>query len=227
MIAGRVRQRVVRRLGLISWFVMLAILGAACGEPGPTGSIVASPSGGTIESASASASAAPSATATSSPSAPPSLPAGVSVDPGLLEVLPPDVDGVPLQPDPDTAAQVGSDLLLAESARSIAVAIAVAPGTSDSADVAVASVIRLLPDVYDEAFFQEWRDTYDEAACEVADGVESEDETELGGRHVYTATCTGGATTYHTYLEDQNFIVSVTASGDRRFGELIMANLAG
>jgi hypothetical protein len=173
----------------------------------------------------------PAATSEVSPSppasTPPTLPAGVSVDPGLLEVLPAKVDGVSLQPDPETAAQVGSDLLLAESARSIAVAVAAAPGASDSADLAVASVVRLLPDVYDEAFFQEWRDTYNEAACEVADGVESEDETELAGRHVYTGTCAGGAMTYHTYLEDQGFIVSVTASGERRFGELIMANLAG
>lgn len=158
---------------------------------------------------------------------PPSLPPGVSVDPGLLEVLPTEIDGVALQPDPDTAAQVGSDLLLAESALTIAVAIAVAPGASDTEDLAVASVIRLRPDVFDEAFYQEWRDTYDEAACDVADGVESEDVTEIAGRQVYTATCVGGASTYHTYLVDQGFIVSVTASGPRGFGELIMAGLAG
>ena len=211
-----------------AWPAILVLLVAACGQSGPTGSIAASPSAGAVTSASASATVEPSTAAPSAPaSTPPTLPAGVGVDPGLLEVLPTEVDGVPLQPDPDTAAQVGSDLLLAQSARSIAVAAAIAPGASDSADLAVASVVRLLPDVYDEAFYQEWRDTYNEAACEVADGVESEGETELGGRHVYTATCTGGAVTYHAYLEDQNFIVSVTASGDRRFGELIMANLAG
>jgi hypothetical protein len=32
--------------------------------------------------------------------------------------------------------------------------------------------------------------------------------------------------TYHTYLEDQGFIVSITATGPRRFGELIVAGLA-
>jgi hypothetical protein len=148
------------------------------------------------------------------------------VDPGLLEVLPTGIDGVTLQPDPDQAAQIASDPLLAESTLSLAVALA-APGASDSEDLAVASVIRLRPDVFDEAFYQEWRDTYNNAACEVADGVEAEDETEIAGRPVYAGTCVGGARTYHTYLVDQGFIVSVTATGERRFGELIMAGLAG
>ena len=81
--------------------------------------------------------------------------------------------------------------------------------------------------MFDEAFYQEWRDTYNEAACQVADGVEAEDETEIGGRQVYTGTCVGGARTYHTYLVDQGFIVSITDTGERRLGEQIMAGLAG
>jgi hypothetical protein len=151
----------------------------------------------------------------------------MTVDPGLLEVLPAEIDGVALRPDPDTAARIASDPLLAQSALSIAVALAAAPDASSGDDLAVASVIRLRPDVFDEAFYQEWRDTYDEAACEVADGVESQEGTEIAGRQVYVATCAGGAMTYHTYLLDQNFMVSVTASGPARFGELIMAGLAG
>jgi hypothetical protein len=141
----------------------------------------------------------------------------------LLEVLPAEVDGIALEPDPATATQIASDLLLADSAISIAVALAVVPGSDD---VAVASVVRLHPDIFDEAFYQEWRDTYDDAACEVADGVESTDETDLAGRLVYVATCAGGAMTYHAFLEDQVFLVSVTASGQRQLGELIMAGLA-
>jgi hypothetical protein len=96
-----------------------------------------------------------------------------------------------------------------------------------SEDVAVASVIRLRPDVFDEAFYQEWRDTYNQAACEVADGVDTESPAQIGGRASYLGTCVGGARTYHTYLEDQGFIVSVTATGERGFGELILAGLAG
>jgi hypothetical protein len=142
-------------------------------------------------------------------------------------VLPAQIDGVPLEADAITADEVSRDPLLAESALSIAVALAVAPGAPDSEDLAVANVIRLRPDVFDEAFYQEWRDTYDEAACEVADGLESATQTEIGGRPTYIGTCVGGAMTYHTYLEDQGFLVSITATGERRFGELILAGLAG
>lgn len=169
----------------------------------------------------------PSPTTSSAAEAPPTLPPGVTVDTGLLEVLPTGIDGVTLEADSATAAEIGSDPLLADSTVSLAVALAVAPGPSDSEDLAIASVIRLRPDVFDEAFYQEWRDTYNEAACEVADGVEAEDETEIAGRVVYVGTCVGGARTYHTYLVDQGFIVSITATGERRFGELIMTGLAG
>ncbi len=208
----------------------LGVSAAACGPAQPTTSPAPSGSGLAPLAASPGATATPSTANSPSPPAiasPPASPAGVTVDPGLLEVLPAKVDGVSLQPDPTTAAQVAGDHLLAGSAISIAVALAVGTGASASDDLAVASVIRLRPDVFDEAFFQEWRDTYDEAACEVADGVASDTETEIGGRTAYVGTCVGGAQTYHVYLEDQVFIVSITASGARRFGELILAGLAG
>lgn len=205
----------------------LALGVAACGPTQPTES--ASPQ-------TAPATAVPTAPAPSSASPsrplpptsleiPPSLPPGVSVDPGLLEVLPLAVDGVALEADPDTAAEIASDPLLADSALSVAVALA-ATGTSASDDLAVASVIRLRPDLFDEAFYQEWRDTYNEAACEIADGVEFETPTEIGGHAAYVGTCSGGAQTYHTYLEDQGFIVSVSATGERRLGEQILAGIA-
>jgi hypothetical protein len=149
------------------------------------------------------------------------------VDPGLLEVLPADVDGATLLPDSETAAQLAADPFLAESAIGLAVAIVVAPGASDTEDLAVASVIRLKPDVFDEAFYQEWRDGYNDAACEVADGVASDDQRMIAGRVVHIATCTGGTEAYHTFLEDQGFIVSVTSTGPGAFGEQIMAGLAG
>ena len=200
-----------------SSLVLLAVAAtfAACGPIAPT----SPPSG--AASTTPSQPPSPSIRAAS----PPALPAGVTVDPGLLEVLPAEIDGVTVEPDATAAAEIGRDPLLAESALSIAVAFVVAASTSGSEDLAVASVIRLRPDVFDEAFYQEWRDAYNEAVCEVADGVESEEETEIGGRLVYAATCVGGAQTYHTYLEDQGFLVSITATGERRFGELILAGL--
>lgn len=213
-----------------SALALLVVVVAACSPGQPTPPPTRQPSTAVDSPSGPSASPSAAIPSSASPLASPSLPPGVTVDPGLLEVLPAEIDGVALEPDPATAAEVGSDPLLADSVLSLAVAVAVAPGdgTSSAAnDLAVASVIRLRPDVFDEAFYQEWRDTYNEAACEVADGVESEDETELDGRQVYVATCVGGARTYHTYLVDQGFIVSVTATGEDLFGERIMAGLAG
>lgn len=216
------------RLRIRRWLAVPATVawaGVACGPLPPT-----TPSAPVFASPAASlASDTVSPPATTAPPAtmsPPGLPAGVTVDPGLLEVLPTEIDGVALEPDPATAARIATDPLLAESALSLAVALAVAPGSSGSSDLAVASVIRLRPDVFDAAFFQEWRDTYNEAACEVAEGVQSEVEAQIGGRVAYVGTCAGGALTYHTYLEEQGFIVSITASGERRFGELVVAGLA-
>ncbi len=219
----------------------LALAAFACGPviptPRPSGGPLSSPSspaattptGPSSPAAMPTTSTAPTrpagtSTAAASPSA---LPAGVTVDPGLLEVLPAEVDGVTLEPDPATAAEIAADPLLAKSAVSIAVAVAIAPGASGADDIGIASVIRLRPDVFDDAFYLEWRETYNSGACAVADGVETEEPAEIGGRMAYVGTCVGGAHTYHTYLEDQGFIVSITATGEQRFGELILAGLAG
>lgn len=214
--------------------LILAVLLAACEPTQPTTTATAPPSASVAaptspaSSPSASSPAPPSAVAASpSREVTPSLPPGVTVDPGLLEVLPVAVDGVALVADPVTAAEVATDPLLAESALSIAVALAAGAGSSTSDDLAVSSVIRLRPDVFDEAFYQEWRDTYNEAACEIADGVEVEARSDIAGHDTYVGTCTGGANTYHTYLADQGFIVSVTATGERLLGEQIIAGLAG
>ena len=218
-----------RRPRLVLGFAAMLALGtiAGCGQAQPTPAPTSSRDLSAGPSGQAGTASPPTADGLPSAGSSPSLAAAVTVDPGLLEVLPAQIDGAILEPDPTTAAEVASDPLLADSALSIAVALAVAPGASGSDDLAVASVIRLRPDVFDEAFYQEWRDTYNAAACEVADGVESEVSTEIGGRTSYIGTCVGGARTYHVYLEDQGFIVSITATGARGFGQLILAGLAG
>jgi hypothetical protein len=226
-------RRLAHRPGvaaLLGAIAALVVSTAGCGQNPPSTGPTASPSVAATQSAAPSRSA-PSPTPAASPSAPagsgPPLPAGVSVDPGLLEVLPTAVDGVTVEPDPVTADEVSRDPLLAGSALSIAVALAAAPGGTGADDLAVANVIRLRPDVFDEAFYQEWRATYDEGACGVADGVESETEAVIGGHQTFLGLCVGGAATYHTYLEDQGFLISVTATGERRLGELIIEGLAG
>jgi hypothetical protein len=203
----------------------IAALGTiACG-PSPATSQPPASAAQTV-APTAAASQTPSASVARSPSPAPASPA-VMVDPGLLEVLPAEIEDATLVPDAATAAQIAVDPFVAQTALGVAVAIVVAPGPSDTEDVAVSSVIRLQPDVFDEAFYQEWRDGYNDSACEVADGVATDDEQQISGRTVYIATCAGGTQAYHTYLEDQGFIVSITSTGPRAFGELIMAGLAG
>lgn len=149
------------------------------------------------------------------------------VDPRLLTVLPAQVDGVALEPDPTTAAQIAADSTLAGSAEAIAVALAISPGTSAGDDLAIASVIRLRPGVFGDAWFQEWRTTYDAAACDVAGGVGGlPSQIQIGGRTVYVGTCAGDAHTYHVHLADPSLIVSITSAGPRDLGKLVVAGIA-
>jgi hypothetical protein len=194
----------------------LAVLGlgllGAC-QPGPS------------PSASVAAAATPPASGLiSASSSPPTAAGSVAVDPSLLSILPPDVAGVPMQPAPDTAAQIAADPSLASEVEAVAVALAVSAGSSAAEDLVIASVVRLQPDIFDETFFRGWRDTYDAAACEPAGGVRGNAESEIDGRQVFIGSCNSGVLTYHLrYGED--VIVSLTSVGERRFGEQVVQNL--
>jgi hypothetical protein len=150
---------------------------------------------------------------------------GIAIDPNLLAVLPTQVDGVPLEADAATAADVTGDPALARSASALGVAIAIAPGASATADLAVVWVVQLRPGVFNEAFFRNWRDTYDQAACAAAGGVDGHAQTVIAGRETRIGTCAGGVRTYHIHLVDRDLLVSITAAGERRFGELVAAGL--
>ncbi len=114
---------------------------------------------------------------------------------------------------------------LATNASAIAVAFAIAPGASADDDVAVVSVVQLRPAVFDDAFFRDWRDSYDAAACEAAGGVSGNAQAEIDGRTIHIGTCAAGAHTYHAYLADASVVVSVTSVGEMRLGEQIVAGL--
>jgi hypothetical protein len=194
----------------------LAVLGlglvVAC-QPGP------SPSA----SVAVAATAPPSGSISASGS-PPTSGGSVAVDPSLLSILPPDVAGVPMQPAPDTAAQIAADPSLASEVEAVAVALAVSAGSSAAEDLVIASVVRLQPDIFDETFFRGWRDTYDAAACEPAGGVRGNADSEVDGRQVFIGSCNSGVLTYHLrYGED--VIVSLTSVGEGRFGEQVVQNL--
>lgn len=195
--------------------VTLITLIAGCGPSPATPSLVTHPTG----------SLAPPATAEGpSPSAAPSG-AAVQVDAALLGFVPAAVDGVPLTFDPGTSATIAADPSVAPDAASLAVALAIVPGASAADDLAVVSVVRLRDPAKDEAWFRDWRDTYDQAACGPAGGVVGNAEAEIGGGTVYIGSCAGGVRTYHTRLAAAGIVVSITALGSRRLGEKVMAGL--
>ncbi len=148
----------------------------------------------------------------------------VVVDPALLGHLPAAVDGLPLAPDPTTAATVAADPTLAANAEAIAMAIVVAPGGSNGDDLAVASVVKLRPGVDNPIFREIFRAAYDQVACAQAGGTAGSEARTIAGRDVLVGTCQGGATTYHVHLGD-GLLVSVTSLGSRRLGEQIVTDL--
>lgn len=196
-----------RSIALAGGLLAVGILIGACG--GDTATTTAAPTASLLPPASGTPTGA----------------SAILVDETLLDYLPVQVGGIALERDPDTAGNIASDPDLAERASAIGVAFAISPGASTADDVAVVSVVRLRSDVFDDAFFRSWRDSYDAAACEAAGGVDGHAEAEIDGRTTYIGTCAAGAHTYHVYLDGPNVIVSVTSVGEGRFGEQIVAGL--
>ena len=78
----------------------------------------------------------------------------------------PDVAGVELTADEATAVGVVADPTLGGSVAGLAVAAAFGPLPTDTMlDYVVVTLARLRPDIFDDAFFRDWRDTFDEAVC--------------------------------------------------------------
>jgi hypothetical protein len=172
------------------------------------------------------AASAPATSATSTPAGS-AGPAGVTVDPTLLDLLPADIDGVALQPDTETADEIAKDGSIASFVSSIALATAFGPVASDApGDYVVVTVARLKPGASGDAFFRSWRDTFDEAVCQQAGGVGGHAEADIGSHHAFIGTCNGGVHTYHVHLPSNDVIVSMQSVGEGRFGERVVAGLA-
>jgi hypothetical protein len=188
---------------------------AACAGPSPSPSPV--PASATDEPASPAA----------SPSPPSSTTGAVGVDSTLLDVLPAAVAGLDRAADATTAAELAASPDIGDSIEALALAVYAGPGpSSDVEDLAIVSVARVLDGVADDAWFRAWRDSYDAAACEPAGGVAGGSaQAEIDGRTVYIGTCQAGAHTYHVRLTDPDRVVAVTAIGDDRIGEQVMAGL--
>jgi hypothetical protein len=210
--SARIGSPTGRGVVALTVIALLAALAAGCGS----GPVISS----AVPVAPATGSLTPPATAER-----PSPGAAAQVDPGLLTFVPSAVDGVPLTFDQETSGSIAADPSVASDAASLAVALAVVPGASAADDLAIVSVVRLRDSTRDEAWFRDWRDTYDEAACGPAGGVIGNAEAELGGGTVYIGSCRGGVRTYHTRVEGAGIVVSVTALGSRRLGEKVMAGI--
>lgn len=194
----------------------------ACGAPGPSALPVASPPLATRPLASSSAlSPQPSPPPSPAPSA--SGPEDtVPIDPALLDLLPAMVDGLPVVREDQGLADAVRDPDLRRNARAIAAGLVADPG---SGEFAFASIVAFRPGVLTEAFYRDWRDTFDEGACSQAGTVTGHAEAEIGGRTVQIGSCSGGVRTYHVRLRNSDVVVSVSAVGDRRLGEKLVEGL--
>ncbi len=151
-------------------------------------------------------------------------PAAIAVDPDLLGYLPLAVGGSPLVPDPTAAGRIAADASLGDSVSAIAVALVVV-ASGEEGDLAIASVVRLRPGVFSDAFFADWRASYDLAACEPAGGATGEVPRTISGFDAYVGTCAGGVSTYHVHRANDGILVSITSVGTLQLGALVVAGL--
>jgi hypothetical protein len=147
----------------------------------------------------------------------------VRIDRSLLAVLPATVDGHSVLESSEGDADASTNSSLARIADSAVGALAIDPGPGD---FVLALVVRLKPDVLDDAGFRNWRDNYDAGACS-ATGVSGHAQSQIGGRTVYVATCGGNAPihTYHTWIAASGLLISAASGGSRDLGELLFESL--
>ena len=206
-----------QRLALLALTVVVL---TACIPPRPSSTPTPTP---VAPSPTSSPDRTPSGTFPTAPASP-----AVAVDPTLLDLIPDEVGGVPVQADDATAAEIASEGSIAPFVSALAVAAAFGPPPTDAVpDYVVVTVARIKPGLFSDLFFRGWRDTFDAAVCEQSGGVDGHAEAEIGGRQTFIGTCAGGVHTYHVYLPDQDVIVSLQGVGDGRFGERVIEGLTG
>ena len=158
----------------------------------------------------------PAATATAAGSFEPTI-----HDPSLIDVLPPVVDGRTRRDDFETGAEMATDPSLQATVEGVALAL-----YADDESYAVATVSRIRPGVFDDAFYRDWRDTFDEAVCEQAGGVDvGHGEVEIDGRLAFRSACVGGVVVYHLHLDDPDTLLSLQGAGPVDVGALVLDDL--
>lgn len=146
----------------------------------------------------------------------------LALDPTLLALLPATVGGIAVKEDPDAAAQALTNQGLPALATALDAAVAV---DTANGNLVSALVVRIRPIVFGDEAFRQWRDSWDQGACADGGGVVGNAEATLGGRQTFITSCAGGTHTYHVFLKAQGVVISATAFGPGRFGELLLTNL--
>jgi hypothetical protein len=194
---------------------LLIVAAAGCATPAPT----TMPDASTFAPTAAVSPARPSDVPVSPVAGTP--PPGVAVeDPSLIAVLPAAVAGQPVVLESQAFVDAIADPAFAANVEAAAFGVVVAGN-----DLSSAMVARTVPGAWSEAWFRDWRESYDEGACGQAGGVAGTAEAQLGGRTVFIGTCAGGLRTYHAWLEGRGLLVSAFSVGEGRYGERLMAGL--
>ena len=213
----------VGRASLTATLSLVAVIVSGCQATDPTPGTPAG-SGAASTMAPAATAATPGADRPSDdpvPSAPGASPPGVAVeDPSLIAVLPAAVVGQPVVLESQAFVDALADPAFAANVEAAVFGVVVAGN-----DLSSAMVARPVPGVWSEAWFRDWRDSYDEGACGQSGGVAGNAEAVLGGQTVYIGTCAGGLRTYHAWLEGRGLLVSAFSVGEGRYGERLMAGL--
>ena len=148
--------------------------------------------------------------------------AAVALDAGLLGILPATIAGAPVTSEADSFAQAIKDTAFIANVDRAAFAVVV-----DGNDLASGVIAHLRPSVYSEAFWKDWRETYESGSCAQAGGILARASSTLGGREIFVTTCAGGLRVYQVWLPGPGVVVSLFSVGDRKFGEQVMAGLKG
>ena len=203
---------------LVLTAVLAATLASTCQASGPS----AAPSVG-------SSSAPPAVgTATPSPAAPSTLSPSASgvqqslLDPALLDHLPATVGGLTVKRNAESDAIVDSDPTVLAYAQGAITGLAI---DAAAGEFVHATLVRLRPGVFGDAFFRDWRDSFDGAVCSQAGGVRGHAEATIGGHQAFIGTCAQGVLTYHVWLPSSGILVSASSVGQKRLGEKLVEGL--
>jgi hypothetical protein len=186
--------------------------------PAPSASSVGSPGPPSVSPGPPSVSPAPPSVSPGPPSVSPAP--AVVMDPDLLQILPATIGTAKVEIEPDAFAEAIGDASFVAAVDSAAFAVVVG-----GEDLASGVVAHLRPGAYSDAFFRDWRDSYDEGACGQAGGVAGRAQITLAGRPVYVTTCTEELRVYHAYVPERDVIVSLFSLGEQRFGEQLLDGL--